>query len=91
MFAKALDAELALPPAFYRSAFDANATWHSAPAASLLDVEAITEHWSNKGVIIHTVMNAASHLSICPLCCHIHYFHWHSKRGDVDLVLQMLK
>ena len=57
MYAKALEGELVMPPSLHRATktFEANTTWHMAPAASLLDVEAITEYWSNNGMVIHTV------------------------------------
>ena len=55
MFAKALGAELVLPPAVHRTAFNATARWRMAPASSLLDLKFITEYWSGRGVIIHTV------------------------------------
>ena len=55
MFAKAMGAELALPPVVHRTAFNASTSWHTAPAASLFDVDAITDYWSSRDVFMHTV------------------------------------
>lgn len=57
MLAKALGAELVLPSAIYRDEFVRSTGWHSGPAANLIDVEAITNYWSDKGVFIHSLPN----------------------------------
>lgn len=64
MFAKALGGELVLPPAVHRTTFNATASWHMAPVASLLDVNHITEYWREKGVVIHVVSELTIHLRV---------------------------
>ena len=55
MFAKALKAELVLSPAVHRLSFEAKTKWEGAPAASMFDVDAVTDYWINNGVYIHVV------------------------------------
>lgn len=47
-----------MPPVFHRGNFNAvvaEALWHSAPTAGLMDVEAIAVHWRKQCLLIHTV------------------------------------
>lgn len=55
MLAKALGSELVLPPAMHRGAFAGETKWFMDPTEALLDVEAIAEYWSGRGVHIHAV------------------------------------
>lgn len=75
MLAKALGAELVLPHASHRTSFDESRSFYTAPAASLLDVEAITEYWNHNGMFIHSVIGQSPVLwgvqCTCKPCPHI--------------------
>ena len=53
-----MGAELVLPAAIHRDTFNPatkfNETWFAAPQETLLDVDAIKQHWGGKGMNIHT-------------------------------------
>ena len=58
LLARAMGAELVLASALHRDTFNAGMSktpWIAAPPESILDVEAIIEHWRKRGLIIHKV------------------------------------